>query len=278
MLFAGQPGPIDEFREWLDARKARGERVQSIADASPQIRASADRAGRFLSLSSLVSVLLAAIAVAMAAQRYARRHLDTVALMKCMGAPQRFVLAQTLLQLVVIAVVTSVIGTAIGYVAQAGIAWLLRTFDGAIVRLSTHPFGCRIVQRLLEHVPEPTLSSVVGDVLRAASDLLLPRADLSALLPDAAQRALVAGRMQLEIALEDQPVLAQAIDHAVQQAALGDVVLLAGKGHEDTQDVAGVKRPFLDAAQAQAALAQRASGHSAAASTDKANMAGAGAC
>jgi len=126
MLFAGQPGPIDEFREWLDARKARGERVQSIADASPQIRASADRAGRFLSLSSLVSVLLAAIAVAMAAQRYARRHLDTVALMKCMGAPQRFVLAQTLLQLVVIAVVTSVIGTAIGYVAQAGIAWLLR--------------------------------------------------------------------------------------------------------------------------------------------------------
>ncbi len=126
MLFAGQPGAIDEFREWLDARKARGERVQSIADASPQIRASADRAGRFLSLSSLVSVLLAAIAVAMAAQRYARRHLDTVALMKCMGAPQRFVLAQTLLQLVVIAVVTSVIGTAIGYLAQAGIAWLLR--------------------------------------------------------------------------------------------------------------------------------------------------------
>lgn len=126
MLFAGQPGPIDEFREWLDARKERGERVQSIADASPQIRASADRAGRFLSLSSLVSVLLAAIAVAMAAQRYARRHLDTVALMKCMGAPQRFVLAQTLLQLVVIAIVTSVIGTAIGYVAQAGIVWLLR--------------------------------------------------------------------------------------------------------------------------------------------------------
>jgi UDP-N-acetylmuramyl-tripeptide synthetase len=71
---------------------------------------------------------------------------------------------------------------------------------------------------------------------------------------------------------------AQAIDHAVQQAAPGDVVLLAGKGHEDTQDVAGVKRPFLDAAQAQAALAQRASGHNVATSTDKAAMAGADAC
>ncbi len=126
MLFAGEPGPVDDFREWLKAGKQRGERVRSIADASPQIRASADRAGRFLSLASLVSVLLSAIAVAMAAQRYARRHLDTVALMKCMGAPQRFVLTQTVVQLVAIAVVTAVAGTAIGYVAQSGIAWLLR--------------------------------------------------------------------------------------------------------------------------------------------------------
>ena len=126
LLFAGEPGPVDDFREWLRAAKQRGERVRSIADASPQIRASADRAGRFLSLASLVSVLLSAIAVAMAAQRYARRHLDTVALMKCMGAPQRFVLMQTVVQLVAIAVVTAVAGTAIGYVAQSGIAWLLR--------------------------------------------------------------------------------------------------------------------------------------------------------
>jgi putative ABC transport system permease protein len=126
MLFAGEPASIDGFREWLAPRKQQGERVQSIADASPQIRASADRAGRFLSLASLVSVLLSAIAVAMAAQRYARRHLDTVALMKCMGAPQRFVLAQTILQLVAVAAVTAVLGTAVGYVAQSGIAWLLR--------------------------------------------------------------------------------------------------------------------------------------------------------
>jgi len=48
-----------------------------------------------------------------------------------------------------------------------------------------------------------------------------------------------------------------AIVYAVQQAAANDVVLLAGKGHEDYQDVAGVKRPFLDAAVAAEALALR---------------------
>ncbi|HXW10576.1 MAG TPA: FtsX-like permease family protein [Steroidobacteraceae bacterium] len=126
VLFAGEPAAVEQFTEWLEANKRTGERLQSIADASPQIRASADRAGRFLSLASLVSVLLSAIAVAMAAQRYARRHLDTVALMKCMGASQRLVQLHTVSQLVVIGVVTAVVGTAVGYFAQTGIAWLLR--------------------------------------------------------------------------------------------------------------------------------------------------------
>ncbi len=138
VLFAGDPDDVAQFREWLEARKKKGERLQAIADASPQIRASSDRAGRFLSLASVVSVLLSAIAVAMAARRYARRHLDNVALMKCMGASQGFVLRQTLLQLVVIAVLVTVAGTIAGYLAQQGLAWLLRDLiAGELPRPST---------------------------------------------------------------------------------------------------------------------------------------------
>ena len=48
-----------------------------------------------------------------------------------------------------------------------------------------------------------------------------------------------------------------AIAHAVRSAAPGDVVLLAGKGHEDYQEVAGVRRPFSDLLEAQAALQAR---------------------
>ncbi len=51
---------------------------------------------------------------------------------------------------------------------------------------------------------------------------------------------------------------ARAIALALAQADTRDVVLLAGKGHEDYQEVAGVKRPFLDAAVATEALQQRA--------------------
>ena len=43
---------------------------------------------------------------------------------------------------------------------------------------------------------------------------------------------------------------------AVAEARRGDVVLLAGKGHEDYQEIGGVRRPFLDAAVAREALAR----------------------
>ena len=126
VLFAGDARDVATLRKFLAADKQPGERLQAIEDASPQIRASSDRAGRFLSLASLVSVLLSAVAVAMAARRYATRHLDSVALMKCMGASQGFVLRQTLVQLVCVALLVTILGTVVGYAAQAGLAWLLR--------------------------------------------------------------------------------------------------------------------------------------------------------
>ena len=51
---------------------------------------------------------------------------------------------------------------------------------------------------------------------------------------------------------------ALAIAETLAAAAAEDVVLLAGKGHEDYQEVAGVKHPFSDKVHAQAALDARA--------------------
>jgi UDP-N-acetylmuramyl tripeptide synthase len=53
------------------------------------------------------------------------------------------------------------------------------------------------------------------------------------------------------------PDRAAAIAGAVRDAAAADVVVLAGKGHETYQEVAGERRPFSDAACARMALAQR---------------------
>jgi UDP-N-acetylmuramyl-tripeptide synthetase len=55
-----------------------------------------------------------------------------------------------------------------------------------------------------------------------------------------------------------EPDRGLAIAHTVAQASAQDVVLVAGKGHEDYQDIAGTKHPFSDVVHAQKALLKRA--------------------
>jgi putative ABC transport system permease protein len=125
-LFAGAPQSITAFREYVVSGKAPGERLREVDESSRQLNSAIDRASRFLNLASLASVLLAAVAVAMGARRYAARHIDTVALMKCMGASQGFVLAISIIELSLLAVCAVTVGALLGFLAQSGLAWLLR--------------------------------------------------------------------------------------------------------------------------------------------------------
>jgi putative ABC transport system permease protein len=126
LLFAGSPTAVEDFEGWLRARKSPAERLIDVGESSDQLKAAMDRSGRFLNLAALATLLLAAVAVAMGARRYAVRHLDTIALMKCMGASQRFVLTVTGLELLSVALAGALVGIAAGWVAQTGLAALTR--------------------------------------------------------------------------------------------------------------------------------------------------------
>ena len=122
LLFAGGRNDIDSFEEWLKANKQEAERLLDVDETAPQIKTAIDRAGRFLSLASLVAVLLCSIAVAMAARRYVHRHLDSVALMKTLGATRAFTLTVSLTQLVMVGLLAAILGSILGFGAQA---WLV---------------------------------------------------------------------------------------------------------------------------------------------------------
>ena len=117
------------------------ERVADVADASPQIGDASQRAARFLALASLVAVLLCAVAIAMSARSYVRRHLDVVALMKTLGASRGLVLAVSLWQLLMLAAVASALGAAAGWLTQL---WLVRVLQGL---LRSRPAAGRAVAR-----------------------------------------------------------------------------------------------------------------------------------
>ncbi len=125
-LFAGERNAIEQFSKWLTQQKKPGERLRDIAEASPEVGNAAQRAGRFLSLASLVGVLLCAVAIAMTARRYVKRHLDLAALLKTLGATRGTVLAISLVQLICIALIAAAAGALAGYLAQQGLLTLLK--------------------------------------------------------------------------------------------------------------------------------------------------------
>jgi len=130
LMFAGDDRLLERFRAQVEPELPPEASLRGRESAGEQINAAIERAQRFLTLASLVTVILAAVAAAMAARRYALRHLDSVALLKTLGATQNFVLAVTVLQLLLIIALTTIAGLALGYGAQFGLATILSEFLG----------------------------------------------------------------------------------------------------------------------------------------------------
>ena len=122
---AGEPKAVAGFGEWAKSRLGRGEKLESLDNARPEIRTMTDRAQRFLRLAALLAVILAAVAAALSAERYMRRHLDGCAVMRCMGASG----AQLLLihggEFLCFGLIATLAGCGLGYVVQAVLQQLL---------------------------------------------------------------------------------------------------------------------------------------------------------
>jgi putative ABC transport system permease protein len=87
------------------------------------MRSAFDRAGAFLRLTALLAALLAGVAIALAAQRYARRKTDEVALLRALGTERRRVLLLLTLTLALLALPVALLGVALALgLSQA--AWL----------------------------------------------------------------------------------------------------------------------------------------------------------
>ncbi|WP_038054753.1 ABC transporter permease [Thioalkalivibrio sp. ALJ1] len=122
---AGSGGEIASFRGWLEEHLDSGERLLGLEDANPELRTAVQRAERFLGLASLMAVLLAGAAIAVAAHHFAQRRADPAAVMRALGASGRQVLLTYFGRVVVVAVLASAVGLAIGFAAQFVLASLL---------------------------------------------------------------------------------------------------------------------------------------------------------
>jgi putative ABC transport system permease protein len=137
---AGEPDVVEKFEAQVRPILGRGQRLETAADARPEIRAALDRASRFLGLAALVSVVLAAIAVAMASRRHASRHLSGSAVMRCLGASQGTLVGIHVGELLWLGLAASGLGVLLAYLLQAAAgSWLAQALKVAIPAASMLP-------------------------------------------------------------------------------------------------------------------------------------------
>jgi putative ABC transport system permease protein len=125
LLIAGDAAGVQRFRTTVRQQLAPGEQLLGVKDGRPELRVALERAQRFLGLAALISVLLAGVAVATAARRFAQRHLDTSAILRCLGATQRTVIRAFGLEMLWLALLASSVGVALGLLTQTGITRIL---------------------------------------------------------------------------------------------------------------------------------------------------------
>ncbi|MEI7445201.1 MAG: FtsX-like permease family protein, partial [Burkholderiales bacterium] len=124
LLARGEPARVAEYEAWLKTRLPRGARVETLEGGRPELRATLDRAQQFLALVSLLSALIAAVAIAVAARRFAQRHLDGCAVMRALGLVQGRLFAALLLEMLWLGVAAGAVGSQFGWAGHLALVEL----------------------------------------------------------------------------------------------------------------------------------------------------------
>jgi putative ABC transport system permease protein len=124
LLVAGEARDLERFKRELEPLPAHLRLVDS-ASARPEFASAVERAGRFLRLATLVTLLVAGAAIALASHRFVERQIDAVAILRCLGAPHHLLRRVFLLRLVLFGLLASLAGCLLGWLGQVGLMALL---------------------------------------------------------------------------------------------------------------------------------------------------------
>lgn len=124
-LWRGEPAQLSAYRDAVSPTLAAHQRLDDARDGNRQVGNALDRASRYLNLASLAAVLLAGVAVALSAARFAQRRYDLSAMLRCFGLSRREALLLFSLQLLTLGLLASLAGALLGWLAQFGLFRLL---------------------------------------------------------------------------------------------------------------------------------------------------------
>jgi putative ABC transport system permease protein len=125
LLMAGEREALRAYSTTLEKQLARGQRVESLEGGRPEMQRTIERAQRFLALVALLAAMIAAVAVAAGARRFSLRHLDSCAMMRCLGLAQTDIFRLFALEFLIVGLGACVAGVAAGYGFHFGLLAML---------------------------------------------------------------------------------------------------------------------------------------------------------
>ncbi len=125
-LWRGDSETLARYREATEKDLAAHQRLEDARDGNRQIGGALGRAERYLNLASLAAVLLAGVAVALSAARFAARRFDASALLRCLGLSCREALSLFGLQLAMLGLLACLAGALLGWIGQLVLFQLLQ--------------------------------------------------------------------------------------------------------------------------------------------------------
>lgn len=140
LLLAGQAPGVAAFRQWLTPQLSRGQHLENLGSGRPDVQRTLMRAQQFLALVSLLTAVIAAVAIGLGARSFAERHLQGFAVLKAMGIPQTLLLHSLTLEMFGLALISGAAGVVLGWLghhALTGLAGLV--LDTALPGVSWQP-------------------------------------------------------------------------------------------------------------------------------------------
>lgn len=117
----------------------RGDRIVDFRETHPTLRRGLDRSTKFLSLVSLIALIVGALGVAMAMHSHLQQRLDTIAIMKCVGGRSGQIMRIYLLQTIGLGLVGSLLGVLAGYGMQTLFPALIANYFPELSALEWQP-------------------------------------------------------------------------------------------------------------------------------------------
>lgn len=132
LILSGEADTVETYRKWAQSRLEneanKGIRLETLESSRPEMNTTLNRGEQFLSLVALLSAMLAAVAIAMAARRFVVRHLDACAMLRCLGMTQNEVTVLYLAEFLLVGLAGSVIGALLGFAGHFVLLEILGSF------------------------------------------------------------------------------------------------------------------------------------------------------